>query len=194
MRIPRMPVATLLTAALIAATTVLTSGCDSRDERLARQAGESMQQQAEQNRQMAELHRELAQGARKLVEADAEARADFVAMHSEMQDQQAEVGRQRDQLEEDRRMWAAYRRSDPMIATALTTTGLVIACVLPLVVCWYLLAHRSTGEDDALVSEVLIQDIVSHEPVFLPPPGEQQLLGHSTRSTPATPRRDSSAA
>jgi hypothetical protein len=189
-----MPAATLLVTILTAATTVLTSGCESQDERLARQAAESMQQQADQNRQMAELHQEVAQGARKLVESNAEARSEFVAMQGEVQKQQAEIGRQRDQLEEDRRTWAAYRRSDPMIASAITTTGLVIACVLPLVVCWYLLARQPSGEDDALVSEVLIQDIVSHEPVFLPSPGEQQLLGHSTASTPAPSRRDSSEA
>ena len=194
MRVRKTPAATLLMAALIGATMILTTGCESRDERLARQAAESMQRQADQNKQMAELHQEVAQGARKLVEANAEARGEFVAMQGELQEQQAEVGRQRDQLEEDRRTWAAYRRSDPMIASAITTTGLVIACVLPLVVCWYLLARQPSGEDDALVSEVLIQDIVSDEPVFLPAPGEQQLLGHSTRSTPATPRRDSSAA
>jgi len=194
MRIPRTHTATLPATILIAATTLLMGGCDDKDERLARQAAESMQQQADQNRQMAELHKELAQGARKLVEADAEARGEFVAMQGDLQEQQADLGRQRDLLEADRRTWAAYRRSDPVVAAAITTTGLVIACVLPLVVCWYLLARGPSGEDDALVSQVLIEDIVSDEPVFLSPPGERQLLGHSAAPTTATVPGDSNAA
>ena len=96
MRIPKMPAATLTTTILMAATTLLTAGCDDKDERLARQAAESMQRQAEQNKQMADLQKEVAQGAHKLVEADAEARAEFVAMQGELQQQQAETGRQRD--------------------------------------------------------------------------------------------------
>ena len=194
MRIPKMPAATLTTTILMAATTLLTAGCDDKDERLARQAAESMQRQAEQNKQMADLQKEVAQGAHKLVEADAEARAEFVAMQGQLQEQQAETGRQRDQLEDDRRTWAAHRRSDPVVAAAITSVGLGIACLLPLVVCWFLLARGPSGEDDALVSEVLIQDIVSDEPVFLPSPGEQQLLGHSAAATPETAQRGSHAA
>ena len=167
-RMPRIPI---LSAVL------LTAGCSSQDERLARFAERAAERQAEQNRRMAELQQEVAEGSRELVEADAQSRVEFTALHKDLQAERGEVGRQRDALEEERRDIAARRVTDPLVAAAVTDAGLLIACVLPLVLCWHLL-RRSERDDpaDALVAEVLLADLVAERPLLLAPPSPR-LLG-----------------
>jgi len=160
---------TLTTQVLAAA--LLTAGCSSQDERLARFAEDAAERQAEQNRRMADLQKEVAEGSRKLVEADAKARSDFASLHKDLQSERSEVGRQRDALEEERRAIASQRVTDPLIAAAVMDAGLLLACVLPLVLCWHLLRRSETGDPaDALVAEVLLADLVADRPVLLAPP------------------------
>lgn len=142
-------------------------GCD-EDTRLAEMAERHFERQAEQNRQMAELQHEVAEGTRQLVEADAKARGEMVALQRDLQADQSEVGRQRDQLESERRSLAARRRLDPIIAAAITNVGLLLTCLLPLVLCWYLLRSRVDSADDHVVAEVLLQDLVTDHPLLLP--------------------------
>jgi hypothetical protein len=121
-------------------------GCDERDARLTELAREAANRQAEQNRVMAEVQR----GA---------------------QQSQAEVGRQRDELEAERRQIAQQRHRDPLIASAITTVGLVLACLLPLLLAAYVL-HFLQGPEvtDAAVTEVLVRELVSENPLLLSPP------------------------
>ena len=154
---------------LIAAMT----GCD-EDERLTRMAEEHTQRLVAQSQQMAELQREVAQGAKKLVEADARAREEIIALQRDIQTERAEVGQQRDQLEEDRRDLAAQRRNDPIIAAAITQVGIVVACVLPLVLCWYLLRREPDEPEDAAITEVLIGDLTAERPMLLPPAADRR--------------------
>ena len=89
---------------------------------------------------------------------------------------QRDLGRQQDELEADRRALAAQRHIDPIVAGAITTTGLLLACLLPLVLCWYLL-HRGPDDNiDAAVSELLIQDLVSEQPLLQPPSATRRSL------------------
>jgi len=164
---------------LIAAVAFLT-GCGPQDDRLARMATESAQRQAEQNRQMADLHKEIVEGTRQLVEADAKSREEMFTLQRDLLSERAEVDRQRDQLEADRQAIAARRRSDPIIAAAITHVGMVLACLLPLVLCWYLLKRGPGEERDVLVGELLIEDLVSETPVFLPRSDDRQRLVHET--------------
>ena len=120
---------------LLALAIVVLTGCD-KDQRLVDLAREGADRQAAQNLQMAENTRQVASAAKAVVEADAQSRKDFAAMQRDVQTQQAEVGRQRDQLESDRRDAAQHRQRDPVIAAAITDVGLVLACLLPLVLCW----------------------------------------------------------
>ncbi|HEX6985707.1 MAG TPA: hypothetical protein VF170_10030, partial [Planctomycetaceae bacterium] len=152
------------------------AGCSSGDERLARFAEQAAERQAEQNRRMTELQKEVAEGGRRLVEADAKARGDFASLHKDLQSERSEVGRQRDALEEERREIASQRVTDPLVAAAVMDVGLLVACVLPLILCWQLL-RRSEREDpaDALVAEALLADLVAERPLLLAPPEPRRL-------------------
>jgi len=144
-------------------------GCDEEEnKRLAEMAERHLERQAEQNRQVTELQREVAEGSRQLVEADAKARQEMVALQREVQAERNEVGRQRDLLEGERRDLAAKRRFDPIIAAAITNIGMLLACLLPLVLCWYLLGRRVEPADDQAVAEVLLEDLVTDRPLLLP--------------------------
>ncbi len=153
-------------------------GCnENENKRLADTAERYLERQAEQNRHTTELQREVAEGSRRLVEADAQARQEMVALQREVQAERAEFGRQRDALEGERRDLAAKRHFDPIIATAITNIGLLLACLLPLVLCWYLLQRRDKPADDQAVVEVLLEDLVSDRPLLLPRPEGVHAIG-----------------
>ena len=154
---------------IVAALMLTAIGCDEEEnKRLAEMAERHMERQAEQNRQVTELQREVAEGSRRLVEADAQARQEMVTLQREVQAERNEVGRQRDVLEGERRELAAKRRLDPIVAAAITNVGLLLACLLPLVLCWYLLTCRVEPADDQAVAEVLLEDLVADRPLLLP--------------------------
>jgi hypothetical protein len=154
------------------------AGCEEDEERRSAEMAEKhLERQAEQNRQMAELHREVAEGTRRLVEADARTREEMVSLQRDVQAESAEVGRQRDMLERERRDLAARRYLDPIIAAAVTHTGLLLACLLPLVICWYLLHRRIEPADDQAVAEVLLEDLVTDRPLLLPPMVSTRAVG-----------------
>jgi hypothetical protein len=141
------------------------SGCD-KDKRLAEQAERNAARQAEQNVRMAEAQREVAEGSRRLVEADAEARKEMVALQREVQTERVDIGRQRDSLESDRRQIAEQRYSDPILADAITQIGLLLACILPLIVCWQLLRRPAEPADESAVAQLLLQDLVAEHPIL----------------------------
>ena len=154
----------------IAAMLILTAiGCNENENtRLAEMAERHLDRQAEQNRQMVELQHEVAEGSRRLVEADAKAREEMVALQHEMQTERVEIGRQRDLLEDERRDLATKRHLNPIIAAAITNIGLLLACLLPIVLCWYLLHRRVEPAEDQAVAEVLLEDLVANRPLLLP--------------------------
>ncbi|HEX6986965.1 MAG TPA: hypothetical protein VF170_16425 [Planctomycetaceae bacterium] len=150
------------------ASILLTTGCD-RDERLARFAEQAAERQAEQNRRMAELQREVAAGSRQLVEADAKARTEFTELHRDLQSERSDIGKQRDALEAERREIASRRVTDPLIAAAVMDAGLLLACLLPLVLGWHLLRQADREPADALVTAVLLEDLIKDRPLLLSP-------------------------
>jgi hypothetical protein len=124
----------------------------------------------------AEARNELVQIQQDLIDRDATCRQDLSALQRESQsaiqvDRQS-VDRQREDLETERRQIAGERHRAPIIAAAIAQAGLVLACLLPLVLCGYLLyVLRHAGDDDAAVTELLIQEMVADQPRFLPVPG-----------------------
>ena len=116
-------------------------GCD-RDEQLVEMAREHGRQQAEQSRRVLELQQEL-------------------------QVSQAEVGRQRDAMEEERRELGQKRYMAPILAAAIQNVGLLIVCTLPLVLCWYLLRQHVEPIDDGAVTEVLLEEFSNEQPLLL---------------------------
>ena len=169
---------------------------DMRDQRLAEFAEQAVKEQARQNDRMAdqsqavvEESHQLAETAKELVEHDAEARRELIAaqqeLTSQLNDQQATVDAGRGQLEQDRREIAEQRHRDPIVATAIQNTGLVIACLLPLIVAVYVIRQMQSQEPDhAAVAEMLVLEVTSDEPRLLPRP---QLRRHKP------PHQDESA-
>jgi hypothetical protein len=161
-------------------TNFLTSGCETDDERLAKLATDSAERQARQSEILAKAHADLTQGARQLVESVGRSQESLVTVQQGLEQQQAEIGHQRDLLEKERQTIAAQRRTDPIIANALVQIGLLVACVLPLVICWYLLTNPGANDADRLVSEILIEDLTAKQPRLTagPPAASAEPKGH----------------
>jgi hypothetical protein len=155
-------------------------GCS--DQRLAEFAEHAVKEQARQNGRMADQSQaivaeshQLAEAAKELVESDAEARRELIAaqqeLTSQLNDQQVTVDTGRDQLEQDRREIAEQRHRDPLVATAIQNTGLVIACLLPLIVAVLVIRQMQSQEPDhAAVAEMLVLELTSDAPRLLPGP------------------------
>jgi hypothetical protein len=90
-----------LLAAMIPLTILTLSGCDD-DPRVVRVAREAADRQAQQNVEIAHQNREIAETTKRLVEADSQSRTELVAMQRDLQNQAAEVAKQRDALEAER--------------------------------------------------------------------------------------------
>ncbi len=153
-----------------------------------RQVTETTQQFVEANgearKDMIELQRELVdaeavarneliQVQQNLLDRDAVCRQDLNTLQRESQSathsERQSIDRQRESLASERRDIAHERQRAPIIAAAIAQVGLLLACLLPLVLCGYLLyVLRHSGDDDAAVTELLIQEIVTDQPRFLP--------------------------
>ena len=165
-----------ITLILILLTSI---GCNSdENSRVAELATQQLERQVDQNRRMSELQREVASGSRELVEADAKARQEMTILQREIQSEQNEIGRQRDVLETERREIADSRNRDPIIATAITRVAMVVISLLPLLICWLLLQQKVEPTDKNEITELLLDDLVSAEPLLMP----------STTSKPDKPR------
>jgi hypothetical protein len=126
---------------------------------------------------------QVAEASRQLVEADAKSRTEIVALQRDLQQGQTELGRQRDQLEDDRRGFADQRNRDPIIANTLTVVGTTIACLLPLVLGIYLARGlRDSSQIESTLAEILVDEIVTDKPVLLPPPSSLTALNHEMDS------------
>jgi hypothetical protein len=181
---------------------VVAAGCskppDMRDQRLAEFAREAMTEQRKQNDRIADQSeavvqesRQLAEGAKEMVERDAEARRELVSaqreLNSQLNEQRSAVDAGRDDLEQERRQIAKQRNRAPLVAAAIQNAGLIIACLLPLIVCVVVIRQmRSEEPDDAAVAQLLIQELTSDDPRLLPEPALRPALTHqSVEESPA---------
>jgi hypothetical protein len=146
------------------------TGCVGRDETIAQLAVESSAQQARQSEQVAQASAHLTVGAQHLAESSGRSQESLVALQRELQAEQATIGRQRDALDAERRDLAREQRTAPIIAMALQQLGLWIACLLPLVLAWYVLRGSAVTDSDQALAEVLIEDLVASESATLPRP------------------------
>ena len=143
-------------------------GC-SDDARLVRVAEEAADRQAGQNLEMSRVNREVAEGTKRLVEAEAQSRKEIIALQQYLRADQANVNCSRDRLEVERKQIATQRHRDPIIANAIASVGLLLACLTPLLLCWYLLRTVREESDGAVVAEVLIEELMAEHPKLLPP-------------------------
>lgn len=178
---------------IVTGLALLVTGCN-EDEELARMTRESLSAQREQNRMMHAQNeqliettrevtrqgRELAEASKQLVDQDAQARRELVSAHqsmrTELQQERLGLDRQRDRLEADQRTLAAQRRSDPVIAEAIHTAALWLACLAPLALAAYVLVAAHRGDERAALDELLVLDLASQCPRLLPSADGQALL------------------
>ena len=160
----RPPILLLLMTALV--------GCEHSDERLVVLSERANERQAEQNRQSALQNQQVAETTNRLVQADAQARQDAAAIQREHQQEvrasRTRLDQQRDALEAERRRIADQRYRDPIIADAIGGGALLIAAVLPLVICILLLRQLSSTPPDEALGELLLAELVADEPTLLP--------------------------
>jgi len=169
----------VLAVAAIAASGA--GGCDN-DERLADYAHNSIDQQTRQNEQIAkqnlevtQQNRQVAEAAQKLVEADAKARQEMViaqkALQEGLQAERSMLDQQRQEIELERREIAHERYWEPLVAEAIAGCGAILACLLPLAICIYVLRnmHHDRG-DEAALNELLVSELTAEHPLLLPPP------------------------
>jgi hypothetical protein len=143
------------------------AGCNQDEQRLVDMATRQAERQAQQSRDMVRLQEELAQGSRQLIEADAQARQELAELQRDLQREMTELARRQDQIESERKELAHQRHRDPLVASAMTQVGLIVACCLPLAVAIYVLAAlRREHHDDHLV-DVLVQDLIAERPRLL---------------------------
>lgn len=161
----------IISKALPLTVVLLLAGCveEEQDARLERVVHQSLQQQATQSRDNAYVHQHVSEGAKRLVEADAKARHDLIALQHELRSDQAAVGQQRDLLEQERRNLAAARQWDSSLAAAAGGLFVVLACLSPLVLAGYLVYLATRTTSDAGVEEILIRELTSLQPVLLSP-------------------------
>jgi hypothetical protein len=155
---------------------VLTSGCDERATQI---AVEAAGRQAQQNTVMAELNQEVASGARYLVEADAKARGEMVAVHRELQAERTRLDSGWTALDQERRNVASQQRTESMLLPTISLTGGISLAIVLLGFCWYaLVASRRHDDADSELSELLVREFLAEQLPLLPaserPPG---LLG-----------------
>ena len=153
---------------------------DMRDQRLAEFARQSMAEQQKQNARIADQSKavvdeshQLAQAAKELVNLDAQARRELLAaqsdLTSQLAQQQSVVDANRDELEQERREIAGRRNRDPIIASAIQYTGLILGCLAPLAICAFVIRQMQSQEPDhAAVADLLIQELT--KPKILPGP------------------------
>ena len=153
---------------LVLLTIVLATGCD-EDKRLVEQAREADERQAEQNRQIAHQNHQLAEATNRLIEADANSREELVALERDLQAEQSAVGRQRDDLEAERKEIASQRLQESVLAECIGGAVTLLACLLPLVLCWYLLAGLRGGGNDEALGDLLAMELVAESPSPLLP-------------------------
>ncbi len=144
----------------LAAVVLLAAGCSSRDHRLTRMA----EQQAKLNQEMVRLNRDVVAGMTRLTEENAEFRKEALAVQKQLHEQRGELVKKQEALDEERRRFAQH---DPLVAKAVTHIGLVLACLLPLGLCWYLLRQPVDQQLEPAVNELLLQDLTSDRPVLV---------------------------
>lgn len=123
-----------------------------------------------------QLQEQVAEGTKQLVASDAEARREWIELRRELQVNLAEVGQQRDALESERRAIAVHRHRDPILAAAIETFGLIVACLVPLLAAVY--ALRKTAEEslDARAATQLIHELQRRRPTALAAPSPKRLI------------------
>lgn len=157
---------------------IVGTACESKDERLARLATEYADRQTEQGGRVIDLQQELMTGSRQLIEADSRARTEMIDLHREIQEERRSLDQRHVQLEAERRAVERNRYWAPYLIDLTWQIMLLVACLLPLVLCRHLLSLALKQDEEVLIGEQLLEDIVSDNPILLPSKAKYPELDH----------------
>jgi nitrogen fixation/metabolism regulation signal transduction histidine kinase len=190
-------------------TMILIAGCGggTSDDRIHELSRQAMSEQARQNERVAEQHQQIAEAARQLVVAEGEARRETLELQRELaskdsaarqqltqltQDvkedlssERAELDRQREGLETERRVIAAERYWEPVLGQVISSAVLVLVCAAPLVLCWLILFRAHNEPIDDQLNELLISQLVDQPPRL--PSAENALTQRLREEDPLEP-------
>ena len=159
------------------------AGCGATDDRLIDLSERSLARQAEQSQQMAQQSTEVVQATRQLVEADAQARQELITAQTQLQSdlhtERTSLDRQHETLEGERKELAAQRHREPIVAAAIVQAAALLACVLPIVLCFFILSALRRESTDGVLEDLLILELTD--------PRSQLLLERSSPSVPSLP-------
>ena len=163
-----------LTWTLLLSIPIAVLGCSPPpDERLIELGQQSCDRQAEQNQTIAEQTRQLTEMSNDFLAAEGQASAETIALQREIAQAEAAAREELLQIQQhlvERRQIANERQRAPIIAAAITQVGLWLVCLAPLALCGYLLyVLRHSADNDAAVTELLIEEIIAEHPRLLPP-------------------------
>ena len=83
------------------------------------------------------------------------------------------IGRERDELEDERREIADDRYWDSVAGESIGGGATLIACVLPLVLCWYAFRAFWPSDADEGISDILVEELARDSPPLLPKAGAE---------------------
>ena len=162
---------------------IVTSGCDDRATRIAREAAD---RQAQQNTSMADLNKEVASGTHQLVEADAEARKEIVGVHRDLQSERSRLDTSWSQLESERRKIAGQRRTESMLTTMTPLVGGILLTAMLLGFCW-LIFVSACRDSDVEFNDLLVEEILTVEPSIILDDSPSLLVRTQTGNQPEGP-------
>ncbi len=159
-----MPKITCLSAIPLWLLVTTLLGCGTPDARLVDLSERSLARQAEQNQLVVRQSTEVAQATHQLIEADAKSRQELITaqtrLQQDMQSERCALDRQHQDLETERKQLAAQRQRDPILAAAILQAAMLLACILPLVLCFFVLHVLRRETANEAFSELLIQEFV----------------------------------
>lgn len=152
-------------------------------------AREAANRQAQQNTAMAELNREVASGTHHLVEADAQARKEMVAVHHDLQQERSRLDAGWTELHGERRSIAGERKTESTFVSLATIAGSILLVVVLLSFCRQVLtAAQHDSATTAELHELLVKEVLMET---VPPPllftqaASQPLLAVTDNDQPA---------
>lgn len=154
------------------------TACESENERVTRLATEYADRQTEQGARVIDLQQELMTGSRQLIEADSRARTEMIDLHREIQEERRSLDQRHEQLNAERRSVERNRYWAPYLIDLTRQILLLVACLLPLLLCRHLLSLALKQGEEVLIGEQLLEDFVSDDPVLLPSKVKHPELEH----------------
>ena len=171
----------LLVLAVAAAALAALPGCSEPDGRVADMAQQMTHEQSQQNQRIAEGSKAIAQGSQQLVEQDAKARRELVGLQQDLRKDQADIGKQRDHLEEERQVIAGQRVQESRVGALCVGFAIILVCLAPLVLAGMSLIGLWKSPTREEEREVLVEELT----VWLgqeEPPGSASLAAQTSRA------------